>query len=79
MSPGPRPPPANRYEKGSKRIRLSPNVERRDENGIKKTVSAFLKILRPREPLNDAELDEYVATRWKAAGGLWRGRSTASI
>lgn len=37
------------------------SVEGRDEKGIKKTVCAFLKILHPDGPPNDAEFDEYVA------------------
>jgi len=50
----------NRYEEVSKRIRLGHSVEGRDEKGIKKTVSALLKILHPDGPPNDAEFDEYV-------------------
>jgi ATP-dependent Lon protease len=51
----------NRYEEVSKRIRLGRSVEGRDEKGIKKTVSALLKILHPSEPPTDEELEEYVA------------------
>ncbi len=51
----------NRYEEVSKRIKLGSSVEGRDEKGIKKTVSAFLKILHPAEPPSDEEFDEYVA------------------
>ncbi len=51
----------NRYEEVTKRIRLGPNVEGRDEKGIKKTVCAFLKILHPDGPPSDAEFEEYVA------------------
>ena len=51
----------NRYEEVSKRIKLGSSVEGRDEKGIKKTVSAFLKILHPTEPPSDEEFDEYVA------------------
>ncbi|MEW8419740.1 MAG: BREX system Lon protease-like protein BrxL [Candidatus Thiodiazotropha endolucinida] len=51
----------NRYEEVSKRIKLGNSVEGRDEKGIKKTVSAFLKILHPTEPPSDAEFEEYVA------------------
>lgn len=51
----------NRYEEVSKRIKLGSSVEGRDEKGIKKTVSAFLKILHPAEPSSDAEFEEYVA------------------
>jgi ATP-dependent Lon protease len=50
----------NRYEEVSKRIRLGSSVEGRDEKGIKKTVSALLKILHPDGPPGDAEFDEYV-------------------
>ena len=39
----------NRYEEVSNRICLGSSVEGRDEKGIKKTVSAFLKILHPTE------------------------------
>lgn len=51
----------NRYEEVSKRIKLGPAVEGRDEKGIKKTVSAFLKILHPEGPPSDVEFEEYVA------------------
>ena len=51
----------NRYEEISKRIKLGSSVEGRDEKGIKKTVSAFLKILHPAEPPSDDEFEEYVA------------------
>lgn len=51
----------NRYEEVSKRIRLGKAIEGRDENGIKKTVCAFLKILHPDGPPTDAEFEEYVA------------------
>lgn len=51
----------NRYEEVNKRIRLGPNVEGRDEKGIKKTMCAFLKILHPDGPPSDAEFEEYVA------------------
>ena len=50
----------NRYEEVSKRIRLGPSVEGRDEKGIKKTVSAFLKLLHPDGPPTDDEFTEYV-------------------
>ncbi|MCP4407276.1 MAG: ATP-dependent Lon protease, partial [Gammaproteobacteria bacterium] len=50
----------NRYEEVSKRIKLGSSVEGRDEKGIKKTVSAFLKILHPTEPPSDEEFEEYV-------------------
>lgn len=51
----------NRYEEVTKRIRLGPNVEGRDEKGIKKTMCAFLKILHPDGPPSDTEFEEYVA------------------
>ena len=51
----------NRYEEVNRRIRLGSAVEGRDEKGIKKTVSAFLKILHPDGPPSDQEFDEYVA------------------
>lgn len=51
----------NRYDEVSKRIKLGKSVEGRDEKGIKKTVSAFLKILHPVEPPSDEEFEEYVA------------------
>lgn len=51
----------NRYEEVSKRIKLGPSVEGRDEKGIKKTVCAFLKILHPHGKPTDAEFEEYVA------------------
>jgi ATP-dependent Lon protease len=50
----------NRYEEVSKRIRLGPGIEGRDEKGIKKTVCAFLKILHPDGPPNDSEFEQYV-------------------
>ncbi len=51
----------NRYEEVTKRIRLGTAVEGRDEKGIKKTVSAFLKILHPDGSPADAHFEEYVA------------------
>jgi len=51
----------NRYEEVTKRIHLGPNVEGRDEKGIKKTMCAFLKVLHPDGPPSDAEFEEYVA------------------
>ncbi len=51
----------NRYEEVNKRIRLGPNVEGRDEKGIKKMVGAFLKVLHPDGPPSDGEFEEYVA------------------
>ncbi len=51
----------NRHEEISRRARLGPAVEGRDEKGIKKMVGAFLKILHPsREPTSE-EFEEYVA------------------
>ena len=50
----------NRYEEVTQRIRLGSSVEGRDEKGIKKTVSALLKILHPDGPPSDQEFDEYV-------------------
>ena len=51
----------NRYEEVSNRIKLGKAVEGRDEKGIKKTVSAFLKILHPAGEPTDEEFEEYVA------------------
>jgi len=51
----------NRYEEVTKRIRLGPAIEGRDEKGIKKTVCAFLKILHPTDAPTDEEFEEYVA------------------
>jgi ATP-dependent Lon protease len=51
----------NRYEEASRQIKLGKAIEGRDEKGIKKTVSAFLKILHPDGPASEAEFDEYVA------------------
>ena len=50
----------NRYEEVSKRIKLGPSVEGRDEKGIKKTLSAVLKILHPNDSPTDEEFEEYV-------------------
>ena len=50
----------NRYEEVSKRIRLGPSIEGRDEKGIKKTVGAFLKLIHPDGPPTDDEFTEYV-------------------
>jgi ATP-dependent Lon protease len=52
---------SNRYEEVNQRIRLGKAVEGRDEKGIKKTVSALLKILHPDGPASEAEFEEYVA------------------
>jgi len=51
----------SRYEEVSKRIRLGPAAEGRDEKGIKKTVCALLKILHPDGPPSDSEFEDYVA------------------
>lgn len=51
----------NRYEEVSKRIHLGRSVEGRDEDGIKKMVCAFLKILHPGVAPSDEEFEEYVA------------------
>jgi ATP-dependent Lon protease len=51
----------NRYEEVNRRIRLGKAVEGRDEKGIKKTVSAILKILHPDGAPSDVEFEEYVA------------------
>ncbi len=51
----------SRYEEVSKRIRLGPAVEGRDEKGIKKTVCALLKIIHPDGPPSDSEFEDYVA------------------
>jgi ATP-dependent Lon protease len=52
---------SNRYEEVSRRLKLGPAVEGRDEKGIKKTLSALLKILHPADSPTDVEFDEYVA------------------
>jgi ATP-dependent Lon protease len=51
----------SRYEEVSKRVRLGKAIEGRDEKGIKKTISAFLKILHPNGAPGDEEFEEYVA------------------
>lgn len=51
----------NRYEEVTRRVRLGAAVEGRDEKGIKKTVSAFLKMLHPADSPTDEEFEEYVA------------------
>ena len=50
----------NRYEEVNKRVNLGKAVEGRDENAIKKTLCAFLKILHPGGPPTDEEFTEYV-------------------
>jgi ATP-dependent Lon protease len=52
---------ANRYEEVSQRVKLGSSVEGRDENAIKKTLCAFLKILHPGSSPTDEEFEEYVA------------------
>ncbi|MGY2909218.1 MIT C-terminal domain-containing protein [Bradyrhizobium sp. URHC0002] len=52
---------SNRYEEVSRRLKLGPAVEGRDEKGIKKTLSALLKILHPADSPTDVEFDEYVS------------------
>jgi len=51
----------NRYEEVNGRIKLGSDIEGRDEKGIKKTVSALLKLLHPDGSPTVAEFDEYVA------------------
>ena len=51
----------NRYEETNGRIRLGAAVEGRDEKGIKKIVSGFLKLLHPDGPPSDEEFLEYAA------------------
>jgi ATP-dependent Lon protease len=51
----------NRYEEVTKRLRLGPSAEGRDEKGIKKTVCALLKILHPDGPPDDATFEQYIA------------------
>ncbi len=51
----------NRYEEVTKRIKLGPSVEGRDEKGINKTVCALLKILHPGSNPSEEEFEEYVA------------------
>lgn len=51
----------NRYEDVNQQISLGDHVEGRDEKGVKKTISAFLKILHPHGDPSPQEFDEYVA------------------
>jgi ATP-dependent Lon protease len=51
----------NRFEEVNSRIKLGSEIEGRDEKGIKKTVSALLKLLHPDGPPEDSEFDDYVA------------------
>lgn len=51
----------NRFEEVNSRIKLGSAVEGRDEKGIKKTVSALLKLLHPDGSPSDEEFDQYVA------------------
>lgn len=50
----------SRYEDVNKRIKLGSAVEGRDEKGIKKTVSALLKLLHPGDQPHDEEFEEYI-------------------
>jgi ATP-dependent Lon protease len=52
---------ANRYEEVSQHVKLGTSVEGRDENAIKKTLCAFLKILHPGTVPSEEEFEEYVA------------------
>ena len=49
----------NRFEEVNQRLKLNKAAEGRDEKGIKKTISAFLKILHPDGPPSDQEFLEY--------------------
>lgn len=49
----------NRYEWVNQHVRLGPSIEGRDEVAVKKTISAFLKILHPIGDPEPEELDEY--------------------
>lgn len=49
----------NVYEEVNRRLKAGPEIEGRDEKGIKKTLCAFLKILHPDNKVTDAEFDEY--------------------
>ena len=51
----------NRFDEVTRRIKLGPCVEGRDEKGVKKTVCALLKMLHPGCEPTDEEFDEYVA------------------
>jgi len=51
----------NRYDEVTRRIKLGPCVEGRDEKWVKKTVCALLKMLHPGCEPTDEEFDEYVA------------------
>lgn len=51
----------NRIEEVNRRIHLGNSVEGRDESRVKKTVSAFLKMLHPDCSATDQEFEEYVA------------------
>ncbi|MEX2442606.1 MAG: BREX system Lon protease-like protein BrxL [Alkalispirochaeta sp.] len=50
----------NRFEWVNAHVRLGPQIEGRDERAVKKSVSAFLKILHPVGEPTPEELDEYV-------------------
>ncbi len=51
----------NRIDWINKNIRLGTAIEGRDERGVKKTISALLKILHPVGEPSGEELDEYLA------------------
>lgn len=51
----------NRFDWVNDKVKLGSTIEGRDERAIKKTVSAFLKILHPVGEPTPEELDEYIA------------------
>jgi ATP-dependent Lon protease len=51
---------SNRYDYVNKHCKLGKAVQGRDENAVKKTVCAFLKILHPKSDPAPEELDEYI-------------------
>ena len=48
------------FQQVSKRVKFGASIEGRDEKAIKQTVSAFLKILHPRNMPKDDEFEEYL-------------------
>jgi ATP-dependent Lon protease len=50
----------NRYEEVNSKIKFGRSIEGRDEKGVKKTVSAFLKLLHPDSEPTEEEFDQYV-------------------
>lgn len=50
----------NTYEQASSKAKLGKYVEGRDEKSVKKTVSAFLKILHPSSEPTNSEFNEYL-------------------